>query len=145
MRFSKQAAAAAQIETAIDLFLAGDLVCVITLAGAAEDSLAEDSSGRSFTDAISRLGPSRTGLTEKQLFSDHFNKIRNWLKHHQADTNDLEICREDAVIMLLRAYTKFYAVCGEEALTPSITSFEKWFRLHYPHWLSYQSVVDQQV
>jgi hypothetical protein len=135
VRFSKQDAATLQIDQSIECLFANSLIPAITLAAAAEDSMpATENSEEVLVDLIRTQGPRRIGLSQKEVM-DLFNKIRNWLKHHQPDQPEFDIQQGHAVFMILRAYTKFTSVYGNDAATPTMEAFEAWFRQNYRHWL----------
>jgi hypothetical protein len=135
VRVSKREAAEEQIDQAIRSLLTDLFVCAVTLAGAAEDSLPDTERPEEvLVDLMRSHGPGRTGLSQKQLMQ-RFNGLRNWLKHHRANLPEVDVQQEDAVFMILRAYTKFTSVFGEKAVTPTMRDFEGWFRRNYPHWL----------
>jgi hypothetical protein len=136
LKISKQEAAARQIDAAVDRLFANDLVCAITLSGAAEDSLIDptEPDQQHLFALMKQNGVLRTGSSEQSLVNDHFNVVRNWLKHDKPEP-EIEIRQEDAVIMVLRAMTKFTAVYGTEAASPRMLSFEDWFRRNYSNWI----------
>lgn len=136
MKVSKQYVAAEQIDQAIRLLFTNFIVSAVTLAAAAEVSLPDtDNSGGALFELMRDRGVNRTGLSQKELSDQHFNKVRNWLKHHISDVPEIDVQQENAVIMILRAYTKFTSVFGESAVTATMQDFEAWFRENYQHWL----------
>lgn len=136
MKVSKQDAAAEQIDQAICCLFNGFVISAVTLAGAAETSLLDDpiSDGVLFP-LMKSKGAKQTNLTQKTLADEHFNKLRNWLKHDNANLPEANVRREDGVIMILRTYTKFTSVFGKRAVTMPMKAFESWFRENYQHWL----------
>jgi hypothetical protein len=128
-RIAKKAAAALQIDVGVRLFLSGELVPSITLSGAAEDSLPD-------VDAPYLLPMLRSGWVERKgTESSPFNEIRNWLKHSKKEAT-IEICTDDAAIMLVRVISKYTAVFGEQAETNFCKKFYDWVRTHRPDWLT---------
>jgi hypothetical protein len=89
------------------LFLAGELMPSITLSAAAEDSL-PDVDGPYLFPMLNSNWANRKGCE-----SSPFNEVRNWLKHAK-DEENIEIHTNDAVIMLVRAISKYTAVFGTE-------------------------------
>ncbi len=95
---SKIDLACVQLVEAIHLFLAGNKICAITLAGAAEailagvlanrglSSVVEDSTAaidaiRGYTDTSGKLLNPMDGKSDKKIYSE-WNAARNDLKHH---------------------------------------------------------------
>jgi hypothetical protein len=136
-------AAQHQLEGAIANLFLGNWPAAITLAGAAEEILpSHEIHGDLFTVAR-KNGPKRHDRSEGEI-ADILNELRNWLKHHQTGEKEnfkthQEIRQEDAVIMVLRAYTRFcayHAPIGQnEILSEHIGVFETWFRKNYADWL----------
>ena len=77
---------------------------------------------------MKKQGEKRTGIPQSQLANEHFNKLRNWLKHYDKTMPEIDAQRDDGVIMILRAYTEFTSAFGEDATTPTMKEFESWFR-----------------
>lgn len=140
MAISKEQSAAEHIDVAIQLFLSGkSLICALTLAGAAEDSMPKPSdTDTTLFSLMKRDGPTRFQREERDLVTSIFNKERNWLKHEKDAEPLIDITQNDALIMILRAYTKYTAVYGSERETPAMRRFESWFRITHPHWVDNQ-------
>jgi hypothetical protein len=82
MKVSRQAAAAEQIDQAIRSLFKNLIVSSVTLAGAAETLLVDNGkSGGVLFFSMKKQGEKRTGIPQSQLANEHFNKLRNWLKH----------------------------------------------------------------
>jgi hypothetical protein len=127
-RIAKKEAAALQLDTAVRLFLAGELVPSITLSGAAEDSL-PDVDGPYLFPMLKSNWADRKGREKSP-----FNEVRNWLKHAK-DEETIEIHTNDAVIMLVRAISKYTAVFGVESETKYCKKFYDWMQYHRSDWL----------
>jgi hypothetical protein len=141
-KISKIQAAQHQLEGAIANLFLGNWSAAITLAGAAEDILPNHQDyGDLFTVAKTN-GPARHGRSEKEI-AELLNEVRNWLKHHQMGSKefkaDIEVTQIDAVVMVLRAYTRFCAhhapIEKNEILSEHLGIFENWFRENYADWL----------
>jgi hemerythrin-like domain-containing protein len=85
-------------------------------------------SGGVLFSSMKKQGEKRTGIPQSQLANEHFNKLRNWLKHYDKTMPEIDAQRDDGVIMILRAYTEFTSAFGEDATTPTMKEFESWFR-----------------
>lgn len=130
---TKLQAAKHQIQTAIDVyFLHGDLISVMTLAGAAEEIcgniLARNSKKNILsimTDESMRLG---LNLTSHDVYN-RSSVLRNALKHAKDPKEDqFQFDEEAAVLMLVRAVINFQLL-GEE-LTKKMEKFITWIRTH---------------
>ena len=64
-----------------------------------------------------------------------FNEIRNWLKHDNPEAT-IEMDTNDAVIMLVRAISKYTAVFDEKAETECFRKFYDWMQAHRTDWLA---------
>lgn len=131
MRISRRDATSEQIDQAIHAFFTGLTASPVTLAGAAEASLPDVDV---FMLSVMKTMGSQRGLSENEVVH-RVNEVRDWLKHRKPEVPKMEIREEDAVGMILRAYTKFVAVFGKDAATPLMRKFEEWFRGNYQHWL----------
>ena len=108
---SKFDAARIQLDQAIECFFAGNHICAITLAGAAEDILNAliESTGRGDVGAFTFLHEfyqRKTGTqVPAKIFSREIaNPVRNWLKHGKDDADtSCEIGERDSVFMFMRA------------------------------------------
>jgi hypothetical protein len=122
---TKQLASLRQIRAAIEHFHKQEFERVITLAAAAEGLLPPTNDPHLFRDFKRRLTPEEY----KEL---NFNLVINWLKHYNAeDPEPVRISEFEAVIMLVRAITKFIAVYHRS--TKGMEDFLTWARSHdYP-------------
>ena len=85
--------------------------------------------------------------TTTKVLADVMNEKRNWLKHDKSkDTqaNKLqEFSQEDAVIMILRALTRFAAhhmpIAKNEVLSEHIAVFQVWLAENYSEYLPHSS------
>ena len=134
---TKTEAAQQQLEGAIANLYLGNWACAITLAGAAEDVMpSPPNEADLFTTAL-KLGQEQYHLSSTAIVS-MYNEKRNWLKHHQTGNADLKLSQdfrqEDAVIIILRAYTRFAAIT--KSASEHITGFDSWLQKNYSDWLS---------
>lgn len=117
IKISKLGVAINQLEMAIDLFLKNkDLICVITLAGAAEEILgryAVKSNEQPMIDLLcSSLKEEHSiDMIDKDFKKEYLNKARNTVKHF--DNKENEIIELDpsaeAKTMLVRAIGNLYS------------------------------------
>ncbi|OWL83345.1 hypothetical protein [Halopseudomonas aestusnigri] len=122
MKLNKMNVARRQLEVAIELFLAdGDLISIITLAGAAEEIFGKISIKADKENSLSLMVRTHKTLgstaTEKELIK-HANLVRNSLKHAN-DEGDEEIEfdeRQEAISMLSRALTNYFRVSIGDAI-----------------------------
>lgn len=130
---TKLKAAERQIRTACDLyFLHGDLVSVMTLAGAAEEicgnilrRAGKKNILRMMYDESERRG---LNLSEEALYG-RASKLRNALKHAKVAAEDrFTFDDEAAVLMLVRAVVNFQ-LCGRK-LPQEAEKFIVWVRQH---------------
>jgi hypothetical protein len=128
VKTTKQSAALRQIRAAIEHFHKQEFECTITLAAAAEGLLPPTGDPHLFRDL-------KRHLSQTEFKELNFNLAVNWLKHHNADDADpVNITEHEAVVLLLRAITKFIAVYHQS--TPRLEAFFAWAEEHdYP---SYQ-------
>ena len=128
-RVDKISAAQEQIEGAITNLFLGNWSCAITLAGAAEGMLAAPVFGVDlFTLGKTEIAE-QLKLPEKD-FVEIVNKQLYWLKHL---TEKLPVILDfdqiDVIIMILRAYTKFYALTSKKS--DDMLIFESWLKHHF--------------
>lgn len=87
----RKEAAEHQLQKALELFQAGDFVCALTLAGAAEHVLA----GLAVKADQGETGPALKALQERtkepkwagEMANYDWNQVRNWLKHPAKETD----------------------------------------------------------
>jgi hypothetical protein len=131
-------AAQHQLEGAIHNLFIGNWVSAITLSQAAEGILPQ----HPVYPDIMKLKPEvavKFGVSEKAI-SDTMNEKAKWLRHDKSsDPNamrKIQISQLDAVIMILRAFTRFAAhhmpIAPNEVLSEQIFEFQKWLRIYYP-------------
>ena len=128
-RLTKTEAAQQQLEAAIANLFLGNWACAITLAGAAEYMLPDiESKLDLFKFGKTKLAP-RFGMTEKEFIS-FANEQRDWLKHPQVDREEhIFLSQDDAIIMILRAYTRLHAVVDNKS--EHMVIFENWLEQNY--------------
>ncbi|MGB8313336.1 MAG: hypothetical protein WCE69_02505 [Aestuariivirga sp.] len=135
---NKVEAAQQQMEGAIANLLLGNWACAITLAGAAEDVLPKPTEENDLFCTAQKVGSQKHSVTPQKIVS-MFNEKRNWLKHDQSDNHHFkatqDFSQEDAVIMVLRAYTRFLAIAKSNS--EHVAVFEDWFRKHYSDYLNH--------
>jgi hypothetical protein len=130
---TKLQAAERQIRTACDLyFLHGDLLSVMTLAGAAEEICGNILRRRNKPNilGIMHKEAQRQGinLSENELYN-RASKLRNALKHAKAPGEDrFKFDEQAAVLMLVRAVIN-YQLC-ELPLPSEAKKFLAWVRQH---------------
>ena len=130
-RLTKIQAAQRQIQTAIDLyFLHGDLISVMTLAGAAEEIcgnvLARDGKKNILSFMADEVEKQGLNLTNKDLHN-RASALRNALKHAKdPDEDQFQFDEEAAVLMLVRAVVN-YQLLGNP-LTSEMTKFLAWIK-----------------
>ncbi|MEZ5932545.1 MAG: hypothetical protein R3F54_11410 [Alphaproteobacteria bacterium] len=133
---SRQQAATEQLEEAIDCFFDGALAAAITLAGAVEGMFQppEDGSLDLFS-CLKRVGAER-GHDESSLLW-RLNVVRNWLKHSH-DEDQIRIEKEEAMIMLVRAITRYTSQYEDDTVPPKLTKFGEFLEKDYPNWIADQ-------
>jgi hypothetical protein len=135
MAVTKLQAVGQLIDGAIRAEETGDYACAITLAGAAEGAMPEPDGKHLFK--VTRdtfIGYAEEGLapmTEKQVVS-MLNGERDWLKHYNSN-QPKEIELKGGFQAVLRAVSKFYAVYGLEAETPTMARYFEAARRFDPH------------
>ncbi|GID03220.1 hypothetical protein [Pseudomonas sp. 008] len=113
MKINKIDIARRQLDVAVDIFLSdGDLISVITLAGAAEEIFGTIVSVGGKENAVKFLVRSHKSLGSKLVekeIRNHANLVRNALKHADRDSDEnIEFDeRQEAIAMLSRALTNF--------------------------------------
>jgi hypothetical protein len=127
MMVSKQDAASEQIDQAIRSFFAGLVASAVTLAGAAESSLPAPEDPDSSLFCVLKTEGAKRGLLEKDIIK-LTNEVRDWPKHDKPHLSEIDLQEAHAVIMILRAYTKFTAAFGFGVVTPRMAEFEAWYR-----------------
>lgn len=136
MRIHKKEIAKRQIETALDIFFSGgDLVSIITLAGAGEEilgALLRRAGKHAMMDHIVKLDKQLTGTGRPfNVVNEESNGIRNALKHANNPLEDeLEVDPEHAVALLARAIANYAAL--ESDLTPQMNRFYEHLQSLHP-------------
>lgn len=136
MKLHKKEIAKRQIETALDLFFRqGDILSIITLAGAGEEILGILLRRTGEPCMMDHLIDYDKCLTvtgrDHRIVNEEVNGIRNSLKHaNQPFEEELEVDSEHAVAMLARAVTNYISLEG--SLTPSMRKFYEHLRLLHP-------------
>jgi len=119
MMFHKTEIAKRQIDTAIDLFLEDkDFVSALTLAGAGEEitgKLLERNGAKNSLQKLHVRFKETTGAEiEFGEFARKTNEARNTLKHAKnAEEDEIEVQRWEAVQMIMRAMTNYKELVGE--------------------------------
>ena len=133
---TKVQAAQQQLEGAIANLFLGNWACAVTLSGAAENVMPKPDKENDLFCVAQKVSSEKHNMKSKDMIA-MFNEKRDWLKHHQTGTPQYkaaqDFSQEDAVIMILRAYTRFLAITNSD--TEHIVVFEEWFRKHYPDYL----------
>ena len=102
---SKKEAIVRQIHGAIEHLYKGEFECAVTLAGAAEGQSTSESEEALFAQLKVRVPPE---FTNEKEWINWINAAKHWLKHPTPELGDeLNIAEHDAVIMTLRAVSKF--------------------------------------
>lgn len=137
MQMTKLEAAIHQLEVAIRLFIEGDYLSSLTLAGAADDilgSLMRHAGKKSALDQISDFHRESTepGLTDsehKKVIAAVANRARNQSKH-AGDPNEthIEVEQIHPLQMLLRAIPMVPNLGA--GLTPAMVEFFEWVEAH---------------
>lgn len=129
MKVTKQEAAAANLDAAIDAFLAGKWVPAIHLAGAAEEvfgRLEEAKGSKTLPDHIWEKVDFTDLVAKKKDYIAAINKHRDWVKHHGAEHPlEIEIEEPHVVVPLMRACVAYTRYTGDNT-RPSILAFVKW-------------------
>ena len=128
MKVTKQQAAEANLDAAIDAFLRGNWIPAIHLAGAAEEvfgRLEEAKGGKTVPDFIWEKTDFKDLVAKKKNYISVINHYRDWIKHHSADDPiEVEIQEPHAVISVMRACVAqaTYTQQGR----PSVARFLHW-------------------
>ena len=136
MKLHKKEIARRQIETALDLFFVqGDVLSIITLAGAGEEilgKLLQRAGEPCMMNHIIDLDKHLTGTgREFKVVNEEVNGIRNSLKHaEKAAEDELEVDPEHAVAMLARAVVNYVSLEG--SATPLTHRFYEHLQLLHP-------------
>ena len=136
MRIHKKEIAKRQIETALDMFFSGgDLVSIITLAGAGEEILGvllRRAGKNAMMDHIVKLDKQLTGAGRPfNIVNEESNGIRNALKHANNPLEDeLEVDPEHAVALLARAIANYASL--ESDLTLQMNRFYEHLQSLHP-------------
>ena len=107
IRISKVLAAKIQLEAAIDAFNKNNIVVAITLAGACDGILNSLNKDNSVLEELKDEAVKLNVNLSREHVAAMLNSTRNALKHADRETNDIEIEREDAIFLLLRACTNY--------------------------------------
>lgn len=109
MKYSPTEVATVQLDKAIALFLSGEHLCALTLAGAAEEILGRltkaSGNGNALesiaADMVPQLALEGVFVNAKQVY-DHLNHARNGAKH-LLPAPVIEVDWPDSLLMLMRA------------------------------------------
>jgi len=132
-RLAKVDAAKRQIQTAIDLyFVHGDMISLMTLAGAAEEIcgnlLARNNQKNVLTMMWEEAQKRGLPVSNKELYT-RASEVRNALKHANQPAEDIfTFDDEAAVLMLIRAVVNFQLL--GQPLTNEMEKFIVWVRTH---------------
>lgn len=123
--------AANHIDWAIKLLIDFDEpATAVTLAGAAEELVGAKLGTGAASRLLSSTFATMTGLSEKDVASQHLNAARNWLKHDRPP-HTLETPLEmDAVNMIIRALSNMAAL--DRSLPSEGPRFIAWLRTARP-------------
>lgn len=132
IKITKLGVAISQLEMAIDLFLKNqDLICVITLAGAAEEILGRYAANSNEIPMIELLCSSLKNeysidMPDKDFKWQYLNKARNLAKHFDNEENEIiEFDPElEALTMLIRAIGNLFS--HDETVTYNTPEFMHW-------------------
>jgi len=138
MKLHKKEIAKRQIDTAIDLFLAGnDYLSVVTLSGAGEEILGKllsRHSKKNMVDNLKELDKSLSGGREFKIVNQEINDFRNSLKHandEAEDEIDVTEAQEHAIAMLARSLNNYYLFEGR--LSSKMEQFLQWLLNNRPY------------
>ena len=135
MRISKVDAAIIQLHRAITLFRdEGDIVCSITLAGAAEEILGlllrRKKSYPSATDQLRAMLKQWNPTLSNRTIDEEIHGVRNALKHaRHAQETHVSTDQYDAAEIIMRACLNYLAL--ERRYTPEMADFSVWFGKEY--------------
>lgn len=138
MVITKAEAAMRQLDTAARLFLEGDFVSSLTLAGAAEEILGRLAKRAGEPTALDRIAthhradtdPSLTDAQHMKLISDIANRARNEAKH--LDTGNGDMVDDDqthALMMLMRAIPMAFRL-KLPPIGAHLASLHRWIEEH---------------
>ncbi len=136
MKLHKKEIARRQIETALDLFFVqGDIISIVTLAGAGEEILGKLLQREGKPNMMDHLIDFDRCLTvtgrDHKIVNEEVNGIRNSLKHaNRPLEEELEVDSEHAVAMLARAVANYVSLEG--SLTQPMHKFYEHLRLLHP-------------
>ncbi|MFT3810537.1 MAG: hypothetical protein QM698_11515 [Micropepsaceae bacterium] len=119
---TKQEAAAAQIDAAIQMLRAGNLCAAITLSQAGANCIPD---GREIWDKMQGVYNDAQVQCDAKA-SVWLNEAANWLKHCNSNTtrsHEFEISSEEARIYVWRGIATFRTVYGEDTLTSTMDDF----------------------
>lgn len=116
-----------QVETAIDLFNAGNLICAITLAGAGEEILGKllpEDKEKAVDRMAKTFAVNTPELTHKQIKDNYLNIVRNGFKHIIEDICDQDInLRMHAIQYIGRACLNYFSL--KNNLTKKMIAFSE--------------------
>jgi hypothetical protein len=129
MKVSKLQAAEANLDLAIEAFLAGNWVSAIHLAGAAEEvcgRLLESKGGATNVDSLWQTGRFNDLLPNKRRFVGALNFVRDWIKHsNSSHPSEIELEEPHAVLAVLRAVISYSDLTKQGRA--SNAKFLKWY------------------
>ena len=136
VQISKREIAETQLVEAISLFLSGNYVCAITLAGAAEEIFARLVNAQGATSAVEssfeviqtireKIGLEAVGEKPKKTIFNEWNAARNELKHYDKDAVDKITINlfDEACWMIRRALANAMKI---EVQISNAVDFENW-------------------
>jgi hypothetical protein len=133
MKLHKKEIAKRQIDTAIELFLAGkDYLSVVTLAGSGEEILGQllvRHSKKNTVDYLKELDRRLSGGREFKIVNQEINGFRNSLKHaNDEEEDEISVAegQEHAIAMLARAINNY--ALFEERVSKKMAQFLQWLR-----------------
>jgi len=137
MEMTKLDAAMHQLDVAARLFLEGDYLASLTLAGAAEDMLGKEVERRGLPTALASVAahhrgdtdPALTDAEHKRVIDDVANRARNSAKHFGNPNEaavDVDLCHP--LQMLMRAMPMSAAL--GLTLTPMLQELRAWIAAH---------------
>ncbi len=97
-----------------------DVVCAITLAGAAEEAMPPATDHTIFT--MLRAMRMETLQESESQAGRTLNAVRNWLKHYSVeDADPVEV--SGGILMIARALTRYYDVYGADEVAKDFDNF----------------------
>jgi len=137
MKLHKKEIAKKQVDTAIELFLAGkDYLSVVTLAGAGEEILGQlliRHSKKNTVNNLKELDRRLSGGREFTIVNQEINGFRNSLKHAKDEAEDeINVAegQEHAIAILSRAINNYALLEG--GLSTKMDQFLQWLRYNRP-------------